>query len=125
MGKRKSRAKPAPTKRMDKLDTVFSCPFCNHGSSVECIINMKELIGQAVCRICEESFSTTITALTEAIDIYSEWIDECERVNTVEDDVEQEEEEEEEEIIEEEEEEEEEEDEDERVSVKRKFNYRD
>ncbi|KAL1206318.1 Transcription elongation factor 1-like protein [Cardamine amara subsp. amara] len=121
MGKRKSRAKPAPTKRMDKLDTVFSCPFCNHGSSVECIIDMKNLIGSAACRICEESFSTTITALTEAIDIYSEWIDECERVNTVEDDVEQEEEEE-----EVEEEEEEEDDEDDHVSVKRKYNnYRD
>ncbi|OAO91335.1 hypothetical protein AXX17_AT5G44470 [Arabidopsis thaliana] len=61
MGKRKSRAKPAPTKRMDKLDTIFSCPFCNHGSSVECIIDMKHLIGKAACRICEESFSTTIT----------------------------------------------------------------
>lgn len=36
MGKRKSRAKPAPKKRMDKLDSFFSCPFCNHGSSVEC-----------------------------------------------------------------------------------------
>lgn len=54
---------------------------------------------------------------------YSEWIDECERVNTVEDDVEQEEEAEEEEVYEEEEEEDEEEDD--RVSVKRKFNYRD
>ncbi|KAH7512611.1 hypothetical protein FEM48_Zijuj12G0109100 [Ziziphus jujuba var. spinosa] len=48
--------------------------------------DMKNLIGEAVCRICQESFSTTITALTEAIDIYSEWIDECERVNTLEDD---------------------------------------
>ncbi|CAN6913736.1 unnamed protein product, partial [Brassica oleracea] len=61
MGKRKSRAKPATTKRMDKLDIL-----------------MKEVIGIATCRICEESFSTTITALSEAIDIYSEWIDECE-----------------------------------------------
>ncbi|CDY49958.1 BnaC08g10390D [Brassica napus] len=84
MGKRKLRAKPATTKRMDKLDTV---------------------IGIATCRICEESFSTTITALSEAIDIYSEWIDECERVNAVEDDVEQEEEVEEEKVYEEEEEE--------------------
>ncbi|KAI3498728.1 hypothetical protein L1887_34508 [Cichorium endivia] len=86
MGKRKSRAKPAPRKRMDKLDTVFSCPFCNHGTSVECRIDMKNLIGEASCRICQENFSTTITALTEPIDIYSEWIDECERVNTVDDD---------------------------------------
>ncbi|KAK6157364.1 hypothetical protein DH2020_011612 [Rehmannia glutinosa] len=73
MGKRKSRAKPPPKKRMDKLDTVFSCPFCNHGTSVECRM------------ICQESFSTNVTALTEAIDIYSEWIDECERVNNQED----------------------------------------
>ncbi|KAK1604279.1 hypothetical protein QYE76_027952 [Lolium multiflorum] len=83
---RKAAAKPPPKKRMDKLDTVFSCPFCNHGSSVECRIDMKNLIGEANCRICQESFSTTANALTEAIDIYSEWIDECERVNTVEDD---------------------------------------
>lgn len=85
MGKRKSRAKPAAKKSI-KLDTVFSCPFCNHGTSVECRIDMKNLIGEASCRICQENFSTTITALTEPIDIYSEWIDECERVNTVEDD---------------------------------------
>ncbi|WRX26215.1 Transcription elongation factor 1 - like 1 [Theobroma cacao] len=91
MGKRKSRAKPAPKKRMDKLDTVFSCPFCNHGTSVECRLDMKNLIGEASCRICQESFSTVITALSEPIDIYSEWIDECERVNNLEDDGDQDE----------------------------------
>ncbi|CAI9757049.1 unnamed protein product [Fraxinus pennsylvanica] len=64
------------------------CPFCNHGTSVECRIDMKNLIGEASCRICQESFSTTVTALTEPIDIYSEWIDECERVNNNEEDVE-------------------------------------
>ncbi|KAD4982421.1 hypothetical protein E3N88_19092 [Mikania micrantha] len=83
MGKRKSRAKPPPKKRMDKLDTVFSCPFCNHGTSVECRIDMKNLIGEASCRICQENFSTTVTG---RISVYSEWIDECERVNTVDDD---------------------------------------
>ncbi|KAG5222037.1 transcription elongation factor [Salix suchowensis] len=81
MGKRKSRAKPPPKKRMDKLDTVFSCP-----SATMVVVDMKNLIGEAVCGICQESFSMTITALTEPIDIYSEWIDECERVNTLEDD---------------------------------------
>ncbi|GJN29620.1 hypothetical protein PR202_gb17863 [Eleusine coracana subsp. coracana] len=60
MGKRKSAAKPPPKKRIDKLDTVFSCPFCNHGSSVECRIDMKNLIGEASCRICQENFSTTV-----------------------------------------------------------------
>ncbi|XP_050371771.1 transcription elongation factor 1 homolog [Argentina anserina] len=86
MGKRKSSAKPAaPKKRMDKLDTVFSCPFCGHGNSVECRIDMKNLIGEASCRICQEHFSTAVNALSEAIDIYSEWIDECERANHLED----------------------------------------
>ncbi|KAL5715863.1 hypothetical protein ACHQM5_017626 [Ranunculus cassubicifolius] len=47
---------------MDNLDTVFSCPFCNHGSSVECRIDMKNLIGEEICGICQESFSTTIDA---------------------------------------------------------------
>jgi transcription elongation factor Elf1 len=38
MGKRKSAAKPPPKKRMDKLDTVFSCPFATTGVvlSAEC-----------------------------------------------------------------------------------------
>ncbi|AQL02043.1 Transcription elongation factor 1-like protein [Zea mays] len=85
MGKRKSAAKPPPKKRMDKLDTVFSCPFCNHGSSVECQIDMKNLIGEASCRICQENFSTTVNGMPNLC-IYSEWIDECERVNTVEGD---------------------------------------
>ncbi|GMI67357.1 hypothetical protein HRI_000405000 [Hibiscus trionum] len=61
MGKRKSRAKAAPKKRMDKLDIVFSCPFCNHRTNVECRIDKKNLIGEASCRICQESFSSVIT----------------------------------------------------------------
>ncbi|GFP79641.1 transcription elongation factor 1 homolog [Phtheirospermum japonicum] len=48
---------------MDKLDTVFSCPFCNHGTSVECRIDMKNLIGEATCGICQESFSTNVTGV--------------------------------------------------------------
>ncbi|KAF7151613.1 hypothetical protein RHSIM_Rhsim02G0136700 [Rhododendron simsii] len=55
-------------------------------ASVECRIDLKNSIGEAISRICLESFSTTVTALTEPIDIYSEWIDECELVNNVDDD---------------------------------------
>ncbi|MFS7983075.1 putative transcription elongation factor 1 [Helianthus anomalus] len=36
VGKRKSRAKPPSNMRMDQLDTMFSCPFCNQRTSVEC-----------------------------------------------------------------------------------------
>ncbi|PRQ41330.1 putative transcription elongation factor 1 [Rosa chinensis] len=82
MGKRKSRAKPvANKKRVQKLDTVYTCPFCSHGQSVECEIDTKVMEGRVRCFICKESYATKITTLTEAIDIYSEWIDECIRVN--------------------------------------------
>ncbi|OIT36143.1 transcription elongation factor 1-like protein [Nicotiana attenuata] len=85
MGKRKSRTKPVPKKTMPKLDTVFTCPFCCHGSSVECRIDMKNLIGEAICYNCRERFCTIATPLTEPIDIYSEWLDECEHVNNLRD----------------------------------------
>ncbi|CAK9182964.1 unnamed protein product [Ilex paraguariensis] len=67
MGKRKSRTNPALKKRMEKLDTVFSCPFCDHGSSGECRIDMKNLIGEVVCRICQENFSTTATDIVNGL----------------------------------------------------------
>ena len=34
----------------------------------------------------KSALSSTVTALTETINIYSEWIDECERINNLEDD---------------------------------------
>ncbi|XP_077221244.1 transcription elongation factor 1 homolog [Tasmannia lanceolata] len=85
MGKRKSRTKPPPKKKMDKLDTVFNCPFCNHEKSVECTFDRDNKIGMTSCRICQESYSTSINGLTEAVDVYSEWLDECERINDMED----------------------------------------
>ncbi|GAV76970.1 Elf1 domain-containing protein [Cephalotus follicularis] len=68
MGKRKSIFLPPPKKRMDKLDIFFSCPFCNHGSSVVFFIDMKNLIGEATCGICHFFFSTTITGLSVGTD---------------------------------------------------------
>nr|XP_010908977.1 transcription elongation factor 1 homolog [Elaeis guineensis] len=87
MGKRKSRAKPVPKKPQPKLDVYFTCPFCNHDKSFNCSMDMKMKIGEAYCRVCEESYATSIHHLTEPIDIYSEWLDECERVNCYEDDL--------------------------------------
>ncbi|XP_020578508.1 transcription elongation factor 1 homolog [Phalaenopsis equestris] len=86
MGKRKSRAKPPPKKKMPKLETAFCCPFCNHSNSVECIIDRKNFVAEATCGICMAEFNTSAHGLTEPIDVYSEWIDECERVNNNEDD---------------------------------------
>ena len=38
-------------------------------------------IGSVSCNICGERFSTKIHKLSEAIDVYSEWIDACEAEN--------------------------------------------
>ncbi|KAL6187365.1 hypothetical protein ACLB2K_038764 [Fragaria x ananassa] len=82
MAKRKSRAKPvANKKRVEKLDIVFTCPFCNHGQSVTCEVDKKNMLGRVKFFVCKEDFDTTIGPLTEAIDVYSEWIDECIMVN--------------------------------------------
>nr|BAX24971.1 hypothetical protein [Oryza minuta] len=49
MGKRKSRmSKMLATakKAAPKLETAFSCPFCNHGGAVECRIDLKHMIAE-------------------------------------------------------------------------------
>jgi transcription elongation factor Elf1 len=46
--------------------------------SVECTIDLKHRLAEAVCGICKEAYSTSAHALTEPIDVYSEWIDACE-----------------------------------------------
>ncbi|KAF2300270.1 hypothetical protein GH714_026202 [Hevea brasiliensis] len=81
MARRRSKRVVKKPVRVEKLDTVFTCPFCNHPNAVECIIDRKLFVGEAGCRACKASFSTSTTPLTEPIDIYTEWIDECVRVN--------------------------------------------
>lgn len=80
MGKRKSRAKPV--KRMEqKVPTTFDCPFCNHEKAVECKIDKDTSIGSIRCRVCNESYQMITNYLSEPIDVYSEWIDQCEAAN--------------------------------------------
>ncbi|CAL5051146.1 unnamed protein product [Urochloa decumbens] len=82
MGKRKSRkAAKVPPKKKEKLETAFDCPFCNHRASVECTIDFKERIAVATCGMCKEAYHTDANALTEPVDVYSEWIDACELAN--------------------------------------------
>lgn len=38
-------------------------------------------VGSVTCNICGERFNTKIHKLSEAIDVYSEWIDACEAAN--------------------------------------------
>jgi transcription elongation factor Elf1 len=108
MGKRKSSAKAPPKKQRPKLETTFACPFCNAGKSqehlstphsfdsldfsrlpplllseksVHCDMDRERSVGEVKCNECGEKWSTKIHSLSEAIDIYSEWLDACEEAN--------------------------------------------
>uniref|UniRef100_A0A0E0LSE1 Transcription elongation factor 1 homolog n=1 Tax=Oryza punctata TaxID=4537 RepID=A0A0E0LSE1_ORYPU len=55
MGKRKSRMSKmlvTTKKAVPKLEMAFSCPFCDHGSVVECRIDLKHMIAVASCFVC-------------------------------------------------------------------------
>ncbi|OMJ69030.1 hypothetical protein SteCoe_33362 [Stentor coeruleus] len=81
MGKRKSSRKVQKAPR-PKLDRVFDCPFCNHNKTVEIMFKKQEHKASISCRVCTVSWETKTTALTEAIDVYSDWLDACEQVNS-------------------------------------------
>ncbi|KAK9464941.1 transcription elongation factor Elf1 like-domain-containing protein [Lipomyces arxii] len=85
MGKRKkSTRKPQKAAKREPLPTVFPCLFCNHENSVTCRIDKKDRLGTLHCKSCDESFQTKTTPLSLPVDVYSEWIDECENDNAVE-----------------------------------------
>ncbi|KAJ1254306.1 hypothetical protein BS78_K091200 [Paspalum vaginatum] len=83
MGKRKSRVSKlaAQPKKAPKLQKVFTCPFCNHPETVKCLIKLSLGYAEASCLICDERYYTVPNNLTKPIDVYHEWIDECERAN--------------------------------------------
>jgi len=87
MGKRKSRTSKlmAEPKKAPKLDTDFTCPFCNHpAGAVQCSISLKARPPFAVvsCSVCKEAYATDEAhELTEPIDVYSDWIVSCEEAN--------------------------------------------
>ncbi|CAN6172679.1 unnamed protein product [Urochloa humidicola] len=81
MGKRKSRTSKVAPRKPAKLEKEFTCPFCNHPNAVECRIDLKERFAMASCRICSEKYFTSVNALTEPVDVYSDWIDACELAN--------------------------------------------
>lgn len=80
MGKRKS-SKPPPKKQRAKLDTQFNCPFCNSENSVGAELDFDRGVGTVSCSMCAASYTTKIHQLSEAIDLYSDWIDACEDAN--------------------------------------------
>ncbi|KAJ1821509.1 hypothetical protein GGH91_001000 [Coemansia sp. RSA 2671] len=77
MGKRKSSRKVAK-KEQPKLDTTFACLFCSHEKSVSVAMNRKIGIGSLKCKVCSATYQAALNPLSDAIDVYSEWIDACE-----------------------------------------------
>lgn len=80
MGKRKS-SKPPPKKVRPKLDKAFNCPFCNSAKSVAATMDWEVAQGTVSCTVCHVSYTAKIGKLSEEIDVYSEWIDQCEEAN--------------------------------------------
>ena len=66
------------TKKRVVLATRFKCPFCATEESVECEMKLREGTGSLNCRMCGASFQMPIHHLHEPIDVFSEWLDECE-----------------------------------------------
>lgn len=81
MGKRKKSSRTPAKKIVQKLDTAFNCLFCNHERSITCTLDKKNSIGSLSCKVCGQSFQTRINALSQPVDVYSDWFDAVEEVN--------------------------------------------
>jgi len=60
------------------LAKLFKCPFCANEDTVECKMDFKMSIGSLNCRVCGASYQMKIHHLHEPVDVFSEWLDDCE-----------------------------------------------
>lgn len=85
-----------------RADTTFTCLFCHHDNSVNVRVDRKEGVALLVCKVCDQRYQSKVNRtsscahvvrhplliqlaaidLTEAIDIYSEWIDAADAAQT-------------------------------------------
>ena len=74
MGRR--RRKTAPRRPMRSIPTVFNCPKCGRATVR---VELDRNIGQAEihCSNCDVQATISITPLTEAVDVYGEFVDMC------------------------------------------------
>ncbi|TRY51531.1 Transcription elongation factor 1 [Cryptosporidium tyzzeri] len=84
MGKRKTKKVEVKKSKVPKLDKEFNCPFCNNVKTVGVRMNHKERLGHLSCRVCGVEYTSRIGKFDEAVDIYSNWIDKCYEVNSME-----------------------------------------
>eukprot|EP00591_Stephanopyxis_turris_P010245 CAMPEP_0195517232 /NCGR_PEP_ID=MMETSP0794_2-20130614/10252_1 /TAXON_ID=515487 /ORGANISM="Stephanopyxis turris, Strain CCMP 815" /LENGTH=137 /DNA_ID=CAMNT_0040646005 /DNA_START=27 /DNA_END=440 /DNA_ORIENTATION=- len=77
MGRRAKKA-PVQTKKKITLAKRFKCPFCANDDVVECKMDHKNGVGSLKCRLCQVDYQMPIHHLHEPIDVFSEWLDDCE-----------------------------------------------
>jgi transcription elongation factor Elf1 len=66
------------TKKRPTLAKRFKCPFCANDDTVECKMDFRAGIGSLSCRLCGASYQMPIHHLHEPVDVFSEWLDDCE-----------------------------------------------
>mmetsp|Transcript_16664 Transcript_16664/g.16094 ORF Transcript_16664/g.16094 Transcript_16664/m.16094 type:complete len:163 (-) Transcript_16664:593-1081(-) len=77
MGRRAKKA-PVQTKKRQSLARRFKCPFCANENAVECKMDNRAGVGSLACRLCGASYQMPIHHLHEPVDVFSEWLDDCE-----------------------------------------------
>ena len=80
MSKKKARKKIIKVVQ-PKVATIFDCPFCNYKKCVETKIDKRKGFATLKCKVCATSYKTKASHLTDPIDVYYDWIDECEKEN--------------------------------------------
>ena len=81
MGRRKQPAKkPKIPQKRHTVPTVFDCLFCNSKSPITVKLDKKIAVGNLSCSACGQSFQSPIHHLSEAVDVYSDWVDACHAV---------------------------------------------
>ena len=59
------------------MSQVFDCPFCGGKDLCGCTMDFDHSMGNIKCDSCGAKYEMQINRLSEAIDVYSEWIDMC------------------------------------------------
>ncbi|GAA94327.1 uncharacterized protein L969DRAFT_53297 [Mixia osmundae IAM 14324] len=80
MGKRKSSKKLAPKFRAQPLDKSFRCLLCQATGTCAVTMDRQKLVGTLKCTDCHAKYATSINHLSEPIDVFSDWIDEADRL---------------------------------------------
>ncbi|KAF9355288.1 hypothetical protein BGX26_006768 [Mortierella sp. AD094] len=66
-----------------KLETVFECLSCTYGKTVHCKLDFDNMVGSLLCNVCGSTYSCAINQLSREVDVYGDWVDVWEDINTL------------------------------------------